>query len=150
MGVKYLDTAGKSQVTEMGCYGIGVTRTVQSAIEQMHDKDGMIWPASIAPYLVHMCVLDKDENLIKAADGLGNELAQNGFDYLIDDRDERPGSKFKDADLIGAPLRITLGKKGYDAGEIEITWRQTKDVKKVAPAALQEEVLNACRALFKK
>ncbi len=149
MGVKYLDTNGKSQVTEMGCYGIGVTRTVQSAIEQMHDKDGMIWPPSIAPFLVHICVLDQDEKIVQYAEEIGKVLEKNGFDYLIDDRDERPGFKFKDADLMGAPLRITIGKKGFDANEIEITWRKTKDVKKVAVAAVTDEAIKACQAFFK-
>lgn len=148
MAVKYLDTAGKAQIAEMGCYGIGVTRTVQSAIEQMHDKDGMIWPASIAPYLVHICLLDNDEKLVQMADELGHTLQKNNFDYLIDDRDERPGSKFKDADLIGAPLRITIGKKGVDAGEVELTWRKTKEVKKVAVNKLHDEVVTACKSFF--
>lgn len=149
MQVKYLDMAGKSQVTEMGCYGIGVTRTVQSAIEQMHDKDGMIWPPGIAPYLVHICLLDKDEKMSQFADEVASALTKNGFDYLIDDRDERPGFKFKDADLMGAPLRLTIGKKGFDAGEIEMTWRKTKDMQKIPLATTIDKTIEACRAFFK-
>jgi prolyl-tRNA synthetase len=149
MDIKYLDPNGKSQIVEMGCYGIGVTRTVQSAIEQMHDKDGMIWPASIAPFVVHMCVLDKDEKMLQFADEIGSAISKNGFDYLIDDRDERPGFKFKDADLMGSPLRITIGKKSFDAGEVEIVWRRTKEVKKVPLAQVQDVVVEACKNFFK-
>jgi prolyl-tRNA synthetase len=148
MDVKYLDKEGVSQIVEMGCYGIGVTRTIQSAIEQMHDKDGMIWPASIAPYLVHICLLDKEEKMTAFAEELTTSLKKNGYDFLIDDRDERPGVKFKDADLIGAPLRITIGRKGFEAGHVEITWRRTKEMKKIELTAANEEMLAACKALL--
>ncbi len=148
MEVKYLDNAGQLQFAEMGCYGIGVTRTLQATIEQMHDKDGMIWPPSIAPYLVHICLLDKDEKMSQLADDIGSELQKNGFDFLIDDRDERPGFKFKDADLLGAPLRVTIGKKGFDAGEIELTLRRNKEVKKVPIASLTSEVLTTVKGFF--
>lgn len=149
MAVKYLDLEGKSQIVEMGCYGIGVTRTLQAAIEQMHDKDGMIWPASIAPYLVHICLLDKEDKILKFTEELMQSLDKNNIDYLLDDRDERPGFKFKDADLIGAPLRITIGKKGFDAGEIEVTHRSTKEMKKIATTKLSDEVIATCKGFFK-
>lgn len=148
MEVKYLDTAGQFQIAEMGCYGIGVTRTLQAAIEQMHDKDGMIWPASIAPYMVHICLLDKEPKMMELAESVAQQLTANGFDYLIDDRDERPGFKFKDADLLGAPLRITIGKKGFEAGEVELTWRRTKEVQKVPLNQLAADVVKACRDLL--
>lgn len=148
MEVKYLDPSGKFQFAEMGCYGIGVTRTIQAAIEQMHDKDGMIWPASIAPYIVHICLLDKEPQMLKLAEDLGGELTSQGFDFLLDDRDERPGFKFKDADLLGAPVRVTIGKKGFEAGEVEVTLRRTKEMQKVPLAALSEEVLKICKGFL--
>lgn len=148
MEVKYLDTAGQFQFAEMGCYGIGVTRTLQAAIEQMHDKDGMIWPASIAPYMVHICLLDKEPKMVELAEALALGLKERGLDYLIDDREERPGVKFKDADLLGAPLRVTIGKKGFEAGEVELTWRRTKDVQKVPLAQLTAEIIKACDGLL--
>lgn len=127
MGATFLDAQGKSQYFEMGCYGIGVTRTVQAAIEQSHDQDGIIWPKSIAPFVFHFCVLDpKDEKLMSYAEELYKNLWSQNCDVFMDDRDERPGVKFKDADLLGMPYRIVLGKKGFDAGEIEVVERKTK------------------------
>jgi prolyl-tRNA synthetase len=132
----------------MGCYGIGVTRTIQAAIEQSHDADGMIWPASITPYMVHFCMLDNDEKM----NGLLNELTQvldrNGIDYFIDDRDERPGVKFKDADLLGAPLRVTLGKKAFEAGQVEIVLRKTKELKKVAISEAAASLVDEAQKLL--
>ncbi len=134
MNGKFLDKNGKSQFYEMGCYGIGVTRTVQACIEQSHDQDGIIWPKAIAPYDVHICLLDpKDEVLSGYVDKIDQSLSEKKYDIFIDDRDERPGFKFKDADLLGFPVRIVVGKKGYDAGEIEVVNRKTKEVHKVAP-----------------
>lgn len=134
MNGTFLDKNGKSQFYEMGCYGIGVTRTVQACIEQSHDADGIIWPASVAPYHVHICSLDpKDESLKKYVDKLDLGLSEKKYDVFIDDRDERPGIKFKDADLLGFPVRIVVGKKGYEAGQIEVVNRKTKEVVKCAP-----------------
>ncbi|MEK6773283.1 MAG: proline--tRNA ligase [Bdellovibrionota bacterium] len=134
MKAHFLDQNGKAQAFEMGCYGIGVTRTVQAAIEQSHDADGIIWPKAIAPYHVHICALDpKDAAVMDLANSLEKELESGGFDVLIDDRDERPGVKFKDADLLGMPVRIVIGKKGLDAQEIEVVERKTKQVIKVKP-----------------
>lgn len=143
----FLDKNGKSQFYEMGCYGIGVTRTVQACIEQSHDADGIIWPASVAPYHVHICALDpKDETLMNYVDKLDLGLSEKKFDVFIDDRDERPGIKFKDADLLGFPVRIVVGKKGYEAGQIEVVNRKTKEVIKCAPdqvSAAVEKILGA-------
>lgn len=134
MNGTFLDKNGKSQFYEMGCYGIGVTRTVQACIEQSHDADGIIWPASVAPYHVHICALDpKDETLSKYVDKLDQGLSEKKYDVFIDDRDERPGIKFKDADLLGFPVRIVVGKKGYEGGQIEVVNRKTKEVVKCAP-----------------
>jgi prolyl-tRNA synthetase len=150
MGVQFLNREGVNQIVEMGCYGIGVTRTVQSAIEQAHDKDGMIWPASIAPFLVHFCLLDKDEGLVNTLNAMTAALDKNHLDFFVDDRDERPGVKFKDADLLGFPLRVTLGKKAFDAGEVEITFRKTKEQKKVKISEAADFIVQACQQLMKR
>lgn len=141
MNAVFLDKNGKSQPIEMGCYGIGVTRTVQACIEQSHDQDGIIWPKAIAPFHVHICALDiKDEKVMGLASQLEKEFQSMGYDVLIDDRDERPGIKFKDADLLGMPVRVVLGKRGLDAGEVEIVDRRTKAMKKVSPSQVIAEV----------
>ena len=135
MNATYLNASGQATPIEMGCYGIGVTRTVQAAIEQSHDNDGIIWPKSIAPYQVHICCLDpSDANILKYCEGLMKELESQCIDVLLDDRDERPGFKFKDADLLGMPMRIVVGKKGFEAGQVEVVTRKTKQMQKVSPA----------------
>jgi prolyl-tRNA synthetase len=132
MGANYLNTEGKLAPIEMGCYGIGISRTVQAVIEQKHDKDGIIWPVSIAPYHVHICQLDiGDPLVVEVADKIYSELLSAGVDVLFDDRDERPGVKFKDADLLGMPLRLTIGARGLQSGEIEVVDRSTKVVTKM-------------------
>ncbi|MFN8792636.1 MAG: proline--tRNA ligase [Bdellovibrionales bacterium] len=134
MKASFLDAQGKAQPFEMGCYGIGVTRTVQACLEQNHDKDGIIWPAAIAPFDVHICLLDpKDEKSLAVSQELEKQLQDRGYDVLIDDRDERPGVKFKDADLLGMPNRIVIGKKGLDQNQIEVVNRRTKEMQKLAP-----------------
>ena len=118
----------------MGSYGIGVERIITAAIEQHHDSDGIIWPKTLAPFDVIVTVTNtKDERLRETAEKLYKDLQRAGLDTLLDDRDERAGVKFKDADLIGIPYRITLGKKVAD-GLVELFERQTKtseDVKLV-------------------
>lgn len=147
MGATFLDAQGKVQPFEMGCYGIGVTRTVQAAIEQSYDADGIIWPKSIAPFHVHMCVLDpKDAGLMAVADKFYEAMNAAGVEVLMDDRDERPGVKFKDADLLGMPVRVVIGKRGLDNNEIEVVDRKSKQIRKVHPEALLltvQEVLAA-------
>jgi prolyl-tRNA synthetase len=141
MKAQYLDKNGKTQPLEMGCYGIGVTRTVQAAIEQSHDQDGIIWPKAIAPFAVHVCALDPaDAQVMGLAAEVEKSLSARGIEVLVDDRDERPGVKFKDADLLGMPLRVVIGKRGLDNNEIEIVQRKTKSVKKVAVSALISEL----------
>lgn len=142
MKATFLDPDGKAKPFEMGCYGIGVTRTVQAAIEQSHDADGIIWPKAIAPFHVHICLLDpKDAAVAGLSEKMTAELEAKGIECLVDDRDERPGFKFKDADLLGFPVRIVLGKKGVDAGEIEVVERRGKRVAKIAPDGAVREVL---------
>ena len=124
MGATYLDAEGREQPIEMGCYGIGISRLVAAAIEQNHDANGIIWPLSIAPFHVLLLPINyKDEKICAAADKLYRDLQQQGVEVLLDDRDERPGVKFKDADLVGIPLRVTIGAKGLEKGFIELRRR---------------------------
>ena len=140
MNGTFLDKNGKSQHYEMGCYGVGITRVVQAAIEQSHDADGIIWSKALSPFHVHICLLDiKDENLTKYVNDMALRFASIGIETFIDDRDERPGVKFKDADLLGFPVRIVVGKKGFDAAQIEVVNRKTKEVEKVAPDAVMAQ-----------
>ncbi|HEV7744148.1 MAG TPA: proline--tRNA ligase [Pyrinomonadaceae bacterium] len=126
MGATVLTVQGKPVPIVMGSYGIGVERIITAAIEQHHDADGIIWPKSIAPFDVVVTITNtKDEKLREAADKLYKDLERAGLETLLDDRDERAGVKFKDADLIGIPYRITLGKKVVD-GVVELFERQTK------------------------
>ena len=116
----------------MGCYGIGVTRIVAAAIEQNHDKDGIIWPVPLAPFEVALLELQQDDpNLVGLCEKLYGELGAAGIEVLYDDRDERPGVKFKDADLIGIPFRIALGKKGLAEGVVELKLRRGTEVRKI-------------------
>ena len=125
MGATFLDAEGRERRIEMGCYGIGISRMVAAAIEQNHDSNGIIWPLSIAPFHVLLLPINyKDKAIRDATDGLYQELRQRGVEVLLDDRDERPGVKFKDADLIGIPLRVTIGAKGLEKGCIELRRRQ--------------------------
>jgi prolyl-tRNA synthetase len=125
MSATFLDAEGQARPIEMGCYGIGISRMVAAAIEQNHDANGIIWPFSIAPFQVLVLPINyKEDKLHDAADKLYQELRQCGVDVLLDDRDERPGVKFKDADLIGIPLRVTIGAKSLDKGCYELRWRR--------------------------
>jgi len=131
-GAAFTDDHKESHLLAMGCYGIGISRTLQGIVEQSHDADGIRWPWAVAPFQVLICLLDPQ--LPEAAElgrkiGLAAERA--GADVLVDDRAERPGVKFKDADLIGIPLRITLGGRGLKEGIIEMKWRSSPDVLKV-------------------
>jgi prolyl-tRNA synthetase len=118
----YLDETGNRKLSVMGCYGIGVTRTLQAVIEQGNDKDGVIWPLSVAPYQVCITPLAvaPESEAMKLAEKFYAELSANGIDVILDDRDERPGVKFKDADLVGFPIRIAIGEKSLAKGEVEI------------------------------
>ena len=118
----FLDESGNRKPCVMGCYGIGVTRTLQAVIEQCNDKDGIIWPLSVAPYQVCITPLNVDPNseAMKLAEKFYAELTARGVEVILDDRDERPGVKFKDADLVGFPIRLALGEKSLAKGEVEI------------------------------
>lgn len=125
MGLAILDDKQQKRSVIMGCYGIGVSRTMAASVEQNHDENGIIWPAAIAPYHVLVTLLKpEDAEHVHAADKLAADLAAAGLDVLIDDRDERPGVKFKDADLIGIPVRLTIGDKALAEGGVEFKARR--------------------------
>ncbi len=132
LGATYLNENGKEQPAVMGCYGIGVTRTLQSLIEQSHDKDGIIWPLSVAPYPVTILVLNGgDERSVETADQLEKALKAEHIEVLYDDRDVRPGFKFKDADLLGMPIRVTIGERGLSKGIAEVRRRSSGETEEV-------------------
>ena len=122
MDALFLDESGARKPAVMGCYGIGITRTLQAVIEQCNDKDGIIWPMSVAPYQICITPLSvaPDNQAMKLAEQYYAELTERGVDVILDDRDERPGVKFKDADLVGFPIRISIGEKSLAKGEVEI------------------------------
>lgn len=131
MEATYIDDNGKSQSIFMGCYGIGVTRTVAAAIEQNHDDYGIIWPKSIAPYSVHIIQLGNDEEIKRASENLYTKLNQTELEALYDDRSERAGVKFNDADLIGCPIQVIIGKNSLEDNKLEIKLRQTDEKLKI-------------------
>ena len=134
MKAEFIDNDGKSKVIEMGCYGIGVTRLPGAAIEQNHDAKGIIWPRSIAPFEVVICPMgmDRSEDVRKAAEGLYADLKAKGIDVLLDDRGERPGVMFAEWELIGVPVRVTVGDRGLKAGQFEVQLRRTGVVEMIA------------------
>lgn len=118
----------------MGCYGVGIGRTVAAAIEQNHDKDGIIWPRPLAPFEVLLIAVNpEDEAVKKTAEEIYTQLQEKGIEVLFDDRDERPGVKFKDADLIGIPVRVTVGAKSLADGKVEVSLRRDREKRMVAP-----------------
>jgi len=139
MNCTFLDDKGEEKPVVMGCYGIGVSRLVATAIEQHHDADGIVWPMSIAPYQVALITAGKEPELEEAAKKLYAELTAKGVEVLFDDRDERPGVKFKDADLLGLPLRVVVGKKSIAEGKVELKRRGTKDLELIL---LEDAVAN--------
>ena len=132
MDAKFLDANGKNQIIEMGCYGIGVSRIVAAIAEAHADERGVIWPQSVAPFQTHLLLLDKDEELVALAEKLYEELRAAKVDVLFDDRNERPGSKFADADLFGIPTQILIGKKTRESGQIDVKNRADGSVQSVA------------------
>ena len=141
MNARFLDAEGQEKPMIMGCYGIGVSRTVAAAIEQNHDEDGIIFPPAIAPFTVMVTPVGaKSPEIDETAERVYGDLWNNSIDTLMDDRDERPGVKFKDADLIGIPFRITIGKKALAEGKVELRDRKTKEVKLVEISGIVEAV----------
>jgi len=137
----YLDENGKEIPVIMGSYGIGPARIAAAAVEQNHDKDGMIWPASIAPFDVEVVPLAIDDKEVSStSEQIYEQLNLSGIRVLLDDRDERPGVKFKDADLIGIPWQIVVGKKGLKDGVVELKARMTKEIEKLSPSDVVERL----------
>jgi len=141
MGARYLDAGGSEHPIVMGCYGIGITRMVAAVIEQRHDENGIRWPLSVAPYHVHIVPVNvKDERTRTTGEAIYEGLRAAGVEVLLDDRDERPGIKFKDADLLGFPLRVTVGEKGLKDGVVEIRDRATGATDRVPIADAVESI----------
>ncbi|MGK7958025.1 MAG: proline--tRNA ligase [Crocosphaera sp.] len=142
MGATFTDENGEEKPIVMGCYGVGVSRLAQAAVEQSYDKDGIIWPVAIAPYHVIVIVPNiKDEKQMEVAENLYNELNKIGVETLLDDRDERAGVKFKDADLIGIPFRVVTGRS-LKSGKVEVITRKTKESQEIELTNLRETLKN--------
>jgi len=149
MNATFLDTAGKENLMIMGCYGIGVTRILAATIEQSHDENGIIWPDNIAPFSVVITPVNMaDAKTKEVAENLYKELTSKGIDVLFDDRDERAGIKFKDADLMGIPYRITIGEKNLANGNVEFKAR--RDGKEGIKLFKPEEAVKEILKIFKK
>ncbi|HEX2568673.1 MAG TPA: proline--tRNA ligase [Polyangia bacterium] len=150
MKCNFLDAEGKERPMVMGCYGIGITRIMAAAIEQNHDEGGIVWPMPIAPFQVEVVAAGQEPEVVKVAGELHDELVRAGVEVLYDDRDERPGPKFKDADLLGIPLRVTVGKKALAERVVEVKDRRGGAMEKVpmaeAARVVQERVAGALAA----
>jgi prolyl-tRNA synthetase len=142
MDAWFLDEEGVKRHYVMGCYGIGISRVMAAAIEQKHDENGIIWPMSIAPFQVIIVPVNRrDEEQMAYAERLYQELQTAGVEVLLDDREERAGVKFKDADLIGIPLRITIGPKSLKQGKVEIKKRWEAESEMVDQTSIKELIL---------
>lgn len=142
MGATFLDDKGAETPVIMGCYGIGVSRMIAAAVEACHDPNGIIWPLSIAPFEVVVAPLQiQNAAVMEAAEGLVRHLQDAGADVILDDRDHRPGVKFKDADLVGIPLRVVVGERGIKEGTIEVKWRTDAAAHNVPLATAGEEIM---------
>jgi prolyl-tRNA synthetase len=132
MRAEFTDEKGETRPAVMGTYGIGVGRTMAAAVEQHHDADGIVWPLALAPFEIEIVSLNPtDESARREADSLYERLAEEGMDVFYDDRDERPGVKFKDADLLGFPIRVNVGGRALKEGKVEIVTRRDKNVRAV-------------------
>ena len=147
MDLKYSDKGGRSRYVEMGCYGLGITRTLQAVVEQSHDEKGIIWPLSIAPCAVHICLIDpKDLEVLQTLLEVEKTLKTCHLDYFIDDREERPGVKFKDADLLGMPFRLNIGKKDIkNFKSLEFVTRKTGFKEKIPLKDLKKNILKVLK-----
>jgi prolyl-tRNA synthetase len=142
MACNYTDEAGAERPMIMGCYGLGIGRTVAAAIEQNHDKDGIIWPRPLAPFEVLLAGLNPDDEEVKrVTEQLYGQLLEKGVEVFYDDRDERPGVKFKDADLIGLPVRLVVGAKSLADGKVEISLRRDREKQMVPVAEAVSKIL---------
>jgi prolyl-tRNA synthetase len=147
MNATYLDENGKAKPMIMGCYGIGVSRTLAAVAEQFNDEFGLVWPSNIAPYQLHLIAVNmKDESQVKIAEELYTNLKDSKYEILFDDRNERPGVKFADSDLIGLPIRITVGKKATE-GIVEVKIRKTGEMIEIHKDQLQEKIQDLMKTL---
>jgi prolyl-tRNA synthetase len=136
LGATFLDEDGKEKPLVGGSYGIGLARLMAAAVEQFHDEHGIIWPRALAPYDAYVVVLKGAEEIGERA---AQALSDAGFDVLLDDRDQRPGEKFADADLIGIPMRVTAGKKSLEDGAVDVRDRATGEERRVSVDNLGKE-----------
>ncbi|OFW71172.1 MAG: proline--tRNA ligase [Actinobacteria bacterium RBG_16_68_12] len=135
LGATFLDEDGKEKPLQGGSYGIGPGRVIAASVEQSHDENGVVWPRAIAPYDIHVLALHAGaDEVLAEAERVAAALDEGGHDVLLDDRDERPGEKFADADLIGCPLRVTVGKKTLDDGAVDVRGREAADDHRIAVA----------------
>jgi prolyl-tRNA synthetase len=147
MGATYLDDKGVEIPIIMGCYGIGVNRIVAAAVEAGHDENGIVWPLPLAPYEVLLVPLQvQNPAVMEAASALEREFEAAGLDVLVDDREQRPGVKFKDADLIGIPLRVVVGERGLKEGTIEVKWRTDASARTVPAATAGTSIIAEVQA----
>ena len=148
LGATFLDENGAEQPCLMGCYGIGINRIMASAIELYNDKNGIVWPISIAPFEVLITPVNQDDAAVaEAAEKIYAELTAAGIEVLIDDRDLRGGVKFKDADLIGIPIRVTVGKKSVAEGNVEVKFRTDSDSRKTPIEQASQTVTEMVQSL---
>jgi len=140
-GASFLDNDGTSRSIVMGCYGIGLGRLLAAIVEQSHDDKGIIWPLSVAPYQVHLCPLNLEKSaVLPTAEKIYQELQKEGIEVLFDDRDDSPGVKFNDADLLGIPLRLTLSPRTLQSQSVEAKWRTEKEAQLLPLDNLAAEV----------
>jgi prolyl-tRNA synthetase len=142
LGATFLDENGESKPAYMGSYGIGPARLMACVVELNHDDKGIIWPASIAPYQVSLVSLvnQKQQEQLAQVEAIYTELRRSGLEVLFDDRDERAGVKFNDAELLGIPIRVTLGRKGLEKSMAEVSIRKTGEQREIALASLAAEL----------
>ena len=142
MGATFLNGKGDAQPMIMGCYGIGIGRTAAASIEQNHDEKGIIWPMPLAPFHVHLIPVNvKDKPTMDAAETIYKALAEAEVDVLMDDRDERAGVKFNDADLVGIPIRLTIGSKTLKEDSVELKMRNATDITLIKLNDITKKVL---------
>lgn len=141
MNAGVLNSEGKNKIVLMGCYGIGISRVMAAAIEQHNDENGIIWPKSIAPYLVNLILVNsKDEKLKEISEKIYEDMLKQDIDILYDDRNEKAGVKFKDSDLIGIPLRVVVGKLALE-GKVEIKHRNSNEIIEINIEELKDYIL---------
>jgi len=151
LGAKFLDENGAEKPCLMGCYGIGINRILASAIELSNDENGIIWPITIAPVeVIITCANQEDDSVTGTAEKIYQQLLSAGIDVLLDDRPIHGGAKFKDADLIGIPIRVTVGKKSLAEGKVEIKLRAESQSKKVSVETAANKVVEMVNSLKQK